>query len=109
MLIVDDPRMAELNSQYRGKPGPTNVLAFAMQEGQFAELTPHLLGDVVISADTAAQEARQSGLSLEERLDALLIHGILHLFGYDHAQGEAEAARTEDKTRELLERIAKEG
>lgn len=101
--------MAELNRQYRGKPTPTNVLAFAMQEGEFAELTPHLLGDVVIAADTAAQEARQSGISLEDRLDALLIHGILHLFGYDHEQGEAEAARTEAKTRELLETIREEG
>lgn len=102
ILIVDDPQIAALNSDYLDRPGPTNVIAFPMQEGAFAEVSPLLLGDVVISADTAAKEGAAGGSGLEERLLYLLIHGILHLFGYDHEESTAEALRMEAKAEELL-------
>jgi probable rRNA maturation factor len=105
IVLVDDPQIAELNEQYRSRQGPTNVIAFAMREGEFSDLTPQLLGDVVISMDTAAAEAGTAGISLDRRFRELLIHGILHLFGYDHEQSEAEARRMDAKSRILLEKV----
>jgi probable rRNA maturation factor len=103
ILIVDDPYIEVLNRQYLERPGPTNVIAFAMREGAFAEIAPQLLGDVVISADTAAREAQAADMSMQRRFNELLVHGILHLCGYDHEQSEAEARRMEQKSRELLD------
>ena len=102
LLLVDDDRIAELNAAYLNRRGPTNVIAFPMREGDFGDLNPHLLGDVVISMDTCAREAEQADLSLEERLDQLIVHGILHLFGYDHVHAESEAAIMEARSQELL-------
>ena len=105
ILLLDDPQIAVLNKDYLQREGPTNVIAFPMQEGAFAEINPDLLGDVVISLETAAKEGLAAGVSMEERLEELMIHGILHLFGYDHERSEKEAARMESKSRELLARI----
>ena len=84
LLLVGDKTIASLNEQYRGIPSSTDVLSFPMREGLFGALSPGLLGDVVISAETADRQARAAGRSLREELAALLIHGILHLLGYDH-------------------------
>ena len=100
---MDDPQITILNQKYLDRQGPTNVISFPMREGEFSHLTPHLLGDVVISMDTAAREAQEAGLSKAHRFNELLIHGILHLFGYDHEDSEKEARRMEDKSRQLLE------
>ena len=105
ILLVDDPQIAILNQKYLDRQGPTNVIAFAMREGEFSHLTPHLLGDVVISMDTAAREALDAGLSRGHRFNELLVHGILHLFGYNHEDSDKEARRMEKKSRELLEMI----
>ena len=78
-----------------------------MREGQFDEITPNLLGDVVISIETAQQEADTAGLSLQNRFDQLLIHGILHLLGYDHEQTREEAERMEEKSNWLLAMLDK--
>jgi probable rRNA maturation factor len=102
ILVVDDPEIEKLNQQYLNRQGPTNVIAFAMREGEFSNVTPNLLGDVVISADTVAREAQEGGISPEQRFDELLIHGILHLFGFNHEESAAEARRMEEKSRELL-------
>ena len=102
ILIVDDDRMAELNQTYLNHSGPTNVIAFPMQQGEFAGLTPDLLGDVVISADTACREADRAGMDATERFDQLLVHGILHLVGYDHVHSESAAAAMERKSAELM-------
>ena len=76
-----------------------------MREGRFADLTPTLLGDVVISVDTAHREARAAGLGLEQRLTQLLVHGILHLCGYDHEQDAAGARRMAAQSRRLMKLI----
>ncbi len=92
---------------YLNKKGPTNVIAFPMREGQFNEITPNLLGDVVISIETAQQEADAARISLQNRFNQLLIHGILHLLGYDHEQTRAEAERMEEKSNLLLAMLEK--
>lgn len=102
ILIVDDPGIAALNQQYLNRTGPTNVIAFPMREGEFSQISPGLLGDVVISVDTAQSEGEMGGISTEERFVELLVHGILHLFGYDHENDEAEALRMEEKSQVLL-------
>jgi probable rRNA maturation factor len=102
ILIVDDQQIAQFNRNYLNRIGPTNVIAFPMREGRFTEITPNLLGDVVISAQSAHQEGQSAGLSMEDRFNQLLIHGILHLSGYDHENTRTEARRMEKKTKELL-------
>ena len=82
MVLLDDAGIAALNRTYRGVRGPTDVLAFPMTEGPFKRLSPECLGDVVISAETAARQACHGNLKAE--LALLLVHGILHLVGYDH-------------------------
>ena len=105
ILIVDDIEITDLNEKYFNRQGSTNVISFPMLEGEFAEISPLLLGDVVISMDTTRREATHSGISPEERFDQLLVHGILHLFGYDHEHDATEARRMEEKSTELLELI----
>jgi probable rRNA maturation factor len=105
IVLVDDPQIAELNREFLNRKGPTNVIAFPMQEGRFANLSPSLLGDVVISVDAASREAGAAGLGLEERLTQLLVHGLLHLCGYDHERDAVEARRMAARSRQLLKRI----
>lgn len=100
MLLVGDRAMARLNQRYRGMAQSTDVLSFPMREGLFSSLSPTLLGDVVISAETADRQARAAGRSLRDELAALLIHGILHLLGYDH-QTPSEARRMKRLERRL--------
>lgn len=76
VLLCSDPFIAALNLQYRGKEGPTDVLSFAMDES--------VLGDVVISLDTARRQAEALGHPLDVELRVLLVHGLLHLLGHDH-------------------------
>lgn len=108
ILIVDDEQIAEFNETYLNHKGPTNVISFPMQEGPFSDITPELLGDVVISVDTAHREADDGGMKMTDRFDQLLIHGILHLVGYDHVHSKEAAAAMEEKSNELMERIGKE-
>ena len=105
ILITDDTQIRGLNQTYRGIDTPTNVLSFPMQEGEFSDLTPGLLGDVVISCETAQKEADTAGIDLSDRMSQLLIHGILHLVGFDHERGEQGERDMEDKSFELLKLI----
>ncbi|MBU0728409.1 MAG: rRNA maturation RNase YbeY [Proteobacteria bacterium] len=89
ILLVSDQRMAELNGQYRKKPVPTNVLAFPMDD-EPDKLSQTMLGDIVISVDTAIREAAQESISPLERIVKLLIHGFLHLLGHDHERSDEE-------------------
>ena len=102
VLIVDDAEMSNLNRQYRGIDHSTDVLSFPMLEGEFGEVVPDMLGDIVISAQTAKTMSEQSGTTFESILDLLLVHGILHLLGLNHEEGPVEAKRVKLKTEELL-------
>lgn len=102
VALVSDRAMRRLNRDFRGKDEPTDVLSFAMGEGEFAEVNPGgLLGDVIISVETAGRQAAARdaelggrGYGLDEELAFLLIHGVLHLVGHDH-QADAEALEME--------------
>ena len=80
-----------------------------MQEGEGEGVQPDLLGDVVISAETAAKDAAEAQVSFESELYFLLLHGVLHLLGYDHERGtQAEAKRMEEREREVFSVIREE-
>jgi probable rRNA maturation factor len=105
ILLVEDSEIAALNCQYFKRQGPTNVIAFSMREGEGAHLAPHLLGDVVICLDTARREAQAAGIPFTHRLQALLVHGILHLLAYEHVGDRAQAQRMGREEKRLLEVI----
>ncbi len=102
ILIVDDTEMTGINRQYRQIDHTTDVLSFPMQEGEFGGIAPEMLGDIVISAETAEMMSRERGTALEAVLDLLLVHGILHLVGLDHEAGPVEEKNMKLKTLELL-------
>jgi probable rRNA maturation factor len=101
ILLVDDDEMQRLNREYLSRDHPTNVLAFAMREGESA-LNPALLGDVVVSTETAQREAQQRDVPLEEEMALLLVHGILHLLGYDHEDDPSAATEMQAKEEEIM-------
>jgi len=100
--FVDDSRIRELNHRFLGRDKPTNVLAFSMREGEFVSFQPQLLGDVVISADTAQRQSNRFGLSETEMVILLMIHGILHLIGYEHEGTKKGARQMALKQKDLL-------
>lgn len=109
ILILDNDGIQQLNRDYLQRDRPTNVISFAMQEGAGGSPQPLLLGDVVISAERAAADAAEAGLPFEHELAFLLLHGILHLLGYDHERGtELEAERMEARERELFALLKEE-
>ena len=98
LSLVDDAAIRELNADYRGQRRATDVLSFSLLEGDHGEHRGRLLGDVVISLDTAARQARQRRRSLDETVAKLLIHGLLHVAGHDHeVDAEARAMRSEER------------
>lgn len=105
VLIVDDSQIEPLNRKYLDGHGATNVIAFPMHTDQFPNIQPNLIGDVVISIETAARESAVAGISTEKRFIQLLVHGILHLFGYDHEGTEQEAKIMEQKSEDILKLI----
>ena len=123
IMFVGDQRMRGLNRRYRGKDRTTDVLGFAMREAftphsltnspsrvqsrDASRPTPDMLGDVVISVPTAWRQAKEAGRSLDEELAWLLVHGILHLCGYDHERSEKEARRMHRRERMILRSIAR--
>lgn len=106
--IVGDLAIRRINRDYLGKDRPTNVISFSLREGEWGDLDPLTLGDVIISADTAKREADEAGMEFFERLCFLLMHGILHLCGFDHERsGEKEALRMKKKELELFRILEK--
>ena len=106
VLLVDEKAMADLHERWMGEPGPTDVLAFPMDELRPPHLTgtnagragaeepgpdPGLLGDVVLCPQVAASQGREAGHSTQDELELLCVHGILHLLGYDHADAGERA------------------
>ena len=103
LLLVDNEGIQEINRLYLNRDYPTNVIAFSQREGEFGDINPDILGDVVISVEKALSDAEENGLSLEDELDFLVIHGILHLLGYDHENcSEAEAQKMKEKSAETF-------
>ena len=105
ILIVDDSQIEILNKKYLHRYGPTNVIAFPMHTDRFSNINPELLGDVVISIETADKEGKHIGIPMEERFIQLLVHGILHLLGYDHESSGQDADEMEKKSDEILKLI----
>lgn len=102
ILLADDEGISILNKQYRGIDGPTDVLAFGQQEADSDFTIPsNLLGDVVISVETAVRQAAERKADLDSEIDVLLVHGLLHLLGYDHEQPD-EAERMFARQAELV-------
>lgn len=112
VVFMDDPAMTAYNQQYRSKPGPTNVLSFPTSESQDAmegfipdELASNELGDILISVETALKEALEKKCTLHQRLSELLIHGLLHLIGYDHEISDEQAEVMFSREQELFDSL----
>ncbi len=102
VVLAGDSEVRELNRRFRSVDRPTDVLAFALREGRALPGGERILGDVVISVETAARQARRHRRPLAAEVRTLLVHGLLHLLGYDHEK--SAAARRMRSTARALER-----
>jgi len=107
IVFCDDDFIQKLNDEYLGRNRPTDVLSFPMDEEEF-DSEVRLLGDVVISVDTAQQQAQKMRHSLELEVVFLLIHGILHLIGYDHVR-KSDQARMKAREETLCQLLGEKG
>ena len=105
VLFVGDHAMRSLNRKYRGKDRTTDVLSFSLREGMFPSIQPQVLGDIVISIPAARRQANEAGHSLGREIDQLLVHGLLHLMGYDHDRGRGSAEAMKKKESQLLKKL----
>jgi len=103
LLLVDDAMIQDLNRRYLNRDKPTNILAFPMREGEFSTLHPHLLGDLVISVETAKRQSNRFGLDEMEMVILLMVHGVLHLIGYEHEGTKKGAREMTLKQKELFD------
>tara|TARA_R110000787_G_scaffold58252_2_gene132930 strand:+ start:372 stop:896 length:525 start_codon:yes stop_codon:yes gene_type:complete len=105
ILLTDDAAIAELNLRWRAKTGPTNVLSFPGDDAPFGGSGgPRMLGDIVVAAETLEREAGRDGISLADHLSHLIVHGMLHLRGYDH-ETEEDAVEMESRETAILARL----
>ena len=105
VLFTDDVKMQELNKTYRSKDKPTDVLSFSMRDGDEFPSVEEVenLGDIIVSVDTAMRQAKEFGVSIEDEIKRLLVHGCLHLLGYEHEGVSDERAREMfDRQEEVL-------
>lgn len=107
LLICDDAQIKELNKEYRQKDYATDVLSFPMSEDPYAE--GGMLGDIVISLDTAKKQAQEADIALEREISFLFIHGVLHLMGFDHELGADEEEEMFTLQEEILLKLVKSG
>jgi probable rRNA maturation factor len=105
LLFTDDAAVKILNRDWRGQDKPTNVLSFPAGESP-VEMDVELLGDIALSLETVEREAVQEGKTFDHHLTHLLLHGFLHLCGYDHETGENDAEEMETLERAILTRLA---
>lgn len=105
VLFTGVRAMRTLNRRYRGKDRPTDVLSFSFREGAFPQVQPDLLGDIVIAVPVAERQAREQGHALGREIERLLVHGVLHLAGYDHEKNAAAALRMRRKELQLLGKL----
>jgi probable rRNA maturation factor len=102
VVFVSDRAMAELNHRWRGKRGTTDVLSFPAAQDKFEKSEGLNLGDIVISLEQAARQARENKLSMNAEIAQLVLHGLLHLCGYDHSTDAGEMDRLELRLRRKL-------
>lgn len=107
IVLTDDATIHELNRTWRGKDKATDVLSFSQVEGEEFGAQNTVLGDVIVSMDTAARQAEKYGWSLDEEMKRLLVHGILHLLGHDHVHGGHQARRMKLEETRLLKLLRK--
>lgn len=104
ILLTDDAAIAALNSRWRGRDGPTNVLSFPADDDAglaAAGGRPALLGDIIVAFETVLREAVDAGIPFADHLRHIIVHGALHLLGYDH-EGDADAEEMEGREIEIL-------
>ena len=101
VAFISDRRMKELNKFFRGKDSTTDVLSFTQEPDEF-DPDSNNLGDIVISVEQAAKQAEENGLTLENEIKQLILHGVLHLCGYDHETDSGEMNTRELELREKL-------
>lgn len=102
IALVSDRRIMELNSLFRNKDATTDVLSFPHEPDEFEPEGDPFLGDIVISAEQAQKQAGENGLSLEGEIKQLILHGLLHLCGYDHETDNGEMNKRELELRSQL-------
>lgn len=105
LVFTDDATIQKLNAEWRGKDKPTNVLSFPAFPVEPGDPLPPMLGDIVLAYETVAKEAELEGKPLENHITHLIVHGLLHLLGYDH-ETEDEAEEMEALERQALARLA---
>lgn len=101
IAFVSDKKMTEFQEQFRGKKGTTDVLSFPFVSDEF-DNRPNYLGDIVISAEQAQKQALENNLIIEIEIKQLILHGVLHLCGYDHETDNGEMDELELKLRDKL-------
>jgi len=103
LLLVNDEEIKEINKRYLGRDFPTNVISFSLSDGEFGNINPHILGDIVISLETTLRDAMEAGITFDDELDFLIIHGLLHLLDYNHENTSIEETeKMKEKERELF-------
>ena len=102
VAFVSDRVMRELNRRWRSQTGTTDVLSFPADQDEFEKSEGPTLGDVVISVEQAARQAQENGLTLDQEIAQLILHGLLHLCGYDHSTDNGEMNRLELRLRRRL-------
>jgi probable rRNA maturation factor len=103
ILLVDDEQIREVNRTYLKRDRPTNVISFAMAEGEFGHINPQTLGDIIISVETAFRDASEGNIDFMDEIEFLLIHGLLHLLGYNHEETiKEETEKMKARERELF-------
>jgi probable rRNA maturation factor len=101
--FVNDTKIKQLNKQYLGKDKATNVLSFSLREDEYGNINPQVLGDIIISVETAQKDAVYGNLTVNQEIDFLIIHGLLHLLGYNHENTtKKETSKMRKKERELF-------
>lgn len=103
VAFVSDKKMRELNNQYREKDKTTDVLSFPFEPDEFDFSDEETLGDIIISAEQAAKQAEENNLTFEREIKQLILHGILHLCGYDHETDDGEMNARELELRDKLQ------
>ncbi|WP_273720060.1 MULTISPECIES: rRNA maturation RNase YbeY [unclassified Bartonella] len=105
LLFTNDQHMAQINAQWRGKNKPTNVLSFPAFPIKIGQIPGLMLGDIIIAQETVLLEAQREGKLFQDHLTHMIVHGVLHLLGYDH-ETDDEAHRMEKLEREILQKLS---